>query len=60
MIIAQSMGVQDLQARLPMIAMEKGSCLMVTIIESGQAAVKPILKHITARKRITGAWKVYQ
>ena len=60
MIIVRSMGVQGLQDRLLMIAMEKGSCLMVTILESGRAAVKLILKLITVRKRIIGACKVYQ
>ena len=60
MIIVRLMGVQDLQDHLPMIAMEKVSCLMVTILEFGQAVVKLISKHITARNRITGACKVYQ
>lgn len=58
MIIVRLMEVQDLQDHLPMIAMEKDSCLMVTILESGQAVVKLILKHITVRKRITGACKI--
>lgn len=58
MIIVRLMGVQDLQDHLPMIAMEKVSCLMVTILEFGQAVVNLILKRITVRKRITGAWKI--
>jgi len=44
----------EIQTRLPIIAMEKVSCLIITILELGQAAVKPILKPTTLHKRIIG------